>query len=41
MIKDYTGWDLRMWRLAVLTGFSYYKMYGHFAGTKKVAVMTG
>ena len=26
--------------VAALTGFNYKKMYGHFAGQKKVAVLT-
>ena len=26
--------------VAALTGFYYKKMYGHFAGTKKMAVIT-
>ena len=29
-----------MWPLAALTGFSFKKMFGRFAGTKKVAVIT-
>ena len=29
-----------MWPLAVLTGFSYEKMYGRFAGQKTLAVIT-
>ena len=37
--EDSTGWDFRMWALAVFTewpsGFSYKKMYGRFSGTKK------
>ena len=41
MIEVYTGWDFRMWPLARLTwvagltGFSYKKTNGRFAGTKK------
>jgi len=35
-MKDYTGWDFRMWPLAVVTVFSYEKMYGRFAGTKRI-----
>ena len=37
IVKDQTGQDLKMWSLFVLTGFSYKKMYGHFARTKKIA----
>ena len=32
---DKSWWDFRMWQLAVLTEFSYWKMYGRFAGAKK------
>ena len=34
IIKNYTGWDFRMWLMAVLTGFSNSKMYVRLAGTK-------
>ena len=43
IIEHYTGYDFRMWRPAInhikrvarLTGFSYKKMFGHFARTIK------
>ena len=34
IVNDYSGWDFRMWLLAVLTGFSYKEPYGQFVGTK-------
>ena len=39
-MKKYIRRDFAMWPLAALTGFSYKRMYGRFAGTKKVAVIT-
>ena len=32
--NDYMSWDFRMWSLAVLTAFSYERMYRRFAGEK-------
>ena len=34
-MEEYIRWDFTMWPLAALTVFSYKKMYGHFAATKK------
>jgi len=38
IVKDYNGSEFRKWPSAVLTGFSYRKMYGRFAGTKKAVI---
>ena len=42
IIKDYTGWDFKMWPLAeLINGVFLKKMYGRLAGTKnKVFVLT-
>ena len=44
--KDSSVWDFEMWLLAILTGDRINdqglfdkKMYGHFAGPKKVAII--
>ena len=39
-LKDYTGWDFRMWPLAVLTGCSKKKMYGVLPGQTILNVIT-
>ena len=45
-MEDYIVWDLKLWPLAVLTGdrinegFFYKRMYGRFAGHKKMAAIT-
>ena len=31
---DYTGWDFKMWPLAVVTEFSNEEMYGRLVRTK-------
>lgn len=35
IIQDYTGCDQNEAIMAILMGFSYEKMYGHFTWTKK------
>lgn len=32
--KDCAGWELKIWPLVALPGFSFKKSYGRFAGTK-------
>ena len=41
IIKDYIVWDLKWVTVLRNEGFFYKKMYGLFAGPKKVAVRRG
>lgn len=39
IIHDCTGYDQNEAIMAILMGFSYEKIYGHFTWTKKVAII--